>query len=179
MENETYQRPEKPPPYSLHPPSAKVADNKGMQAPSQPEECGGCSYIQHFIDKINKDHQITHLCVAKMVSSTYITNEFIRDIKNKYGLRITVIPFNKILFENIHEDWTDEKYTADGLTDGLYILIDSLDSFIHFKYIGIIQRKIGVAINDYKKKNNINPTIHPCSWTMHYLSDRRHKWVGN
>lgn len=167
MENETYQRDEKPPPYSLHP-----------MPPPQHEE-GGCrSYIQHFIDKINKDHQITHVCVAKMVSSTYITNEFILNIKNIYGLQITVIPFNKILFENIHEDWTDENYTTDGLTDGLYILIDSLDSFIHFKYIGIIQKKIGNAINDYKKKNNINTTNHP-SWTMHYLSDRRHKWVGN
>ena len=134
------------------------------------------SYIQPFIDKINKDHQITHVCVAKMVSSTYITNEFIINIKNIYGLKITVIPFNKILFENIHEDWTDENYTTDCLTDGLYILIDSLDSFIHFKYIGIIQRKIGVAINDYKKKNNINTTS---GWHLHYLSDRRHKWVGN
>ena len=28
------------------------------------------------------------------------------------------------------------------------------------------------------QKNNINTTNHP-SWTMHYLSDRRHKWVGN
>jgi len=139
------------------------------------------SYIQPFIDKINKDHQITHICVPKMVSSTYITNKFIRNIKNKYGLRITVIPFNKLLFENIHENWTDENYTTDGLTDGLYIIIDSpvfLSKF-HFKYIGIIQKEIGVAINDYKKNNNINPTIHHSSWTLHYLSDRRHKWVGN
>ena len=133
-------------------------------------------YIQTFIDKINKNHQITHLCVPKMVSSKYITQEFIDDIYKKYGLQINVIPFNPIIFEQIHEDLTDEDYTTDGLTDGLYILIDSLDAFYHIKYIGIIQRKINIAINDYKKNNNIPPTL--TNWTMHYLSDRRHKWVG-
>jgi len=133
-------------------------------------------YIQTFIDKINKKHQITHLCVPKMVSSKYLTQEFIDDIYKKYGLQINVIPFNPIIFEQIHEDLTDEDYTTDGLTDGLYILIDSLDAFYHIKYIGIIQRKINIAINDYKKNNNIPPTL--TNWTMHYLSDRRHKWVG-
>ena len=133
-------------------------------------------YLKPYIDKINKEHQITHVCVPKMVSSEYITQEFIDDIYIKYGLQINVIPFSPILFEQIHEDWTDEDYTTDGLTDGLYILIESLDAFYHIKYIGIIQQKINIAINDYKKGNNINPT--PANWTMHYLSDRRHKLVG-
>jgi len=134
-------------------------------------------YLKPYIDKINKEHQITHVCVPKMVSSEYITQEFIDDIYIKYGLQINVIPFSPILFERIHEDWTDEDYTTEGLTDGLYVLIDTMNEFNLMKYIGIIQRKINIAIDDYKKINNIENTDNDGSWTLHYLSEKIHKFV--
>ena len=134
-------------------------------------------YLKPYIDKINKEHQITHVCVPKMVSSEYITDTFIVNIKTLYGLNITVVQFDPILFKRIHEDWTDEDYTTDDLTDGLYILIDTMNEFNLMKYIRIIQRKINIAIDDYKKINNIEKTDNDGCWTLHYLSNKRHKWV--
>lgn len=45
---------------------------------------------------------------------------------------------------------------------------------LHIISIYLIQRKINISLKYYKKINNI---IDPdsCNWTLHYLSQKRHK----
>ena len=124
---------------------------------------------------INKSHQITHVCVPH-ISSNCITEDFIKEIKDLTGINITILPFNPKLFKKIHENWSDINYLYHhDIKDGLYILLDSNNDFDIMKYIYMIQRKINISIKHYKKINNIKE---PDSWTLHYLSDKRHKWVG-
>ena len=131
-------------------------------------------YLKTFTDLIDTSHQITHVCVP-YISSKCITDDFIKEIKDLTCLNITIIPFKSILFDQIHETWSDKHDTLD-IKDGLYILIDSNNEFAHHQYIYLIQRKINVSLKYYKKINNIiNPNS--CSWIMHYLSHKRHKWV--
>ena len=125
-------------------------------------------YLQPFIDSINQTNQITHLCI-KNIDSNCITQEFIDFIKNEFDITITLIPFNPILFENEN----DEDYTKSGsdsptkLAKGLYILLDSSNVHNIMKYICIIQNKIRTSLEN----KNI-------SWILHYLSHKRHKWIG-
>ena len=131
-------------------------------------------YLKTFTDLIDTSYQITHVCVP-YISSNCITYDFIKEIKDLTCLNITIIPFKSILFDQIHETWSDKHDTLD-IKDGLYILIDSNNEFAHHQYIYLIQRKINVSLKYYKKINNIiNPNS--CSWIMHYLSHKRHKWV--
>ena len=134
-------------------------------------------YLQPYMNTINENHQITHVCVPRMVSWNSLTEEFIEHVKIKYLLQITVVPFNPILFEDLHDGsfWCKPSNT-DNLTDGLYILVDTNNEFNVMKYIGQIQREINKYIDQYKITNDIQPSL--TSWCLHYLSDRRHKWVG-
>ena len=132
-------------------------------------------YLNQFIDLIDKSHQITHVCVPN-ISSNCITEEFINGFKDLIGLNITIIPFDPILFEKINERWSGINDNS-NIKDGLYILIDSNNASDIMHYMFVIQRKINISIKHYKKINNIKD-LDSCFWTMHYLSDKRHKWVG-
>jgi len=128
-------------------------------------------YMSPFMDAINKTHQITHVCVPH-ISSNYINPTFIHHVKTNFNIDITVIPFNPLLFNVLHENNHSCSETQSVINDGLYILIDSIDPYIIFKYIGKIQKHINIALKEYKSNNEIT------SWTLHYLDDKRHKWVA-
>jgi hypothetical protein len=85
-------------------------------------------YLKPHIDGINVLHQITHLYVPEL-SSTCITEEFVNNIKDEFGIHITIVPFDKVLFPS-------EVY------DGLYLLIDCMYSLKIREGIGTIQRHI-------------------------------------
>ena len=135
-------------------------------------------YLSQFVDSINQSHQITHLCVP-YISSKYITNAFIDYVKTNYNINITVIPFNVLLFKDLHENnsacelfFSTSSNEPYNIKDGLYILIDSNDPHIIMKYIGIIQNHINNGLKEYKSNDTLT------SWTLHYLDNKIHKWVG-
>ena len=128
-------------------------------------------YIHQFIDTINQSHQITHICVPH-ISSNYINPIFIDNVKINFNIDITVIPFNPILFNDLHENNNACYATQSVINDGLYIIINSNDPYIIMKHIGKIQKHINIGLTEYKSNNEIT------SWTCHYLDDKRHKWVA-
>jgi hypothetical protein len=118
-------------------------------------------YLDPYIDDIDVSHQITHLCVPEL-SSKCISEEFVTNIKDTFGIHITIVPFDKILFQS-------------GIYDGIYLLIDCIDDFQIIKGIETIQRHI----KENKKRNLIERgPLDDFSWTATYLSYRRHKWDG-
>jgi len=128
-------------------------------------------YMAPFIDTINQSYQITHICVPH-ISSNYINSTFIDNVKINFNIDITVIPFNPLLFNDLHENNHACSTTQSEIKDGLYILLYSNDTFSIIKHIGKIQRHINIALKEYKLKDEIT------SWTCHYLDDKRHKWVA-
>jgi hypothetical protein len=128
-------------------------------------------YMDPFMDTINQSHQITHVCVPH-ISSNYINPTFIDNVKTNFNINITVIPFNPLLFNELHENNHACSNTQSDIKDGLYILIDSNDPYIIIKHIGKIQKHINTALKEYKSNDE------KTSWTCHYLDDIRHKWVG-
>ena len=135
-------------------------------------------YLKPYIDGINVSHQITHLCVPEL-SSKCITEEFITNIKDKFGIYITIVPFDKVLFPY-------EVY------DGIYLLIDCMTFHKIMEGIGTIQRHIKENFCEYKKLNpqppqkcrksdGSCPTAISNSITnliIRVLSNKRHKWNG-
>jgi len=128
-------------------------------------------YMAPFMDTINQSHQITHICVPH-ISSNYINPTFIDYIKINFNINITVIPFNPLLFYDLHENNHDCSAIQSHINDGLYILIDSNDPYTIINHFRKIQKHINTALKEYKSKDEIT------SWTCHYLDDKRHKWVG-
>ena len=94
-------------------------------------------YLKPHIDGINVSHQITHLCVPEL-SSKCITEEFVTNIKDKFGIYITIVPFDKVLFPT-------EVY------DGIYLLIDCMTSTKLWKVLeqfNVILKKIFLNIKN-------------------------------
>tara|TARA_B110001469_G_C9372089_1_gene193793 strand:+ start:91 stop:510 length:420 start_codon:yes stop_codon:yes gene_type:complete len=133
-------------------------------------------YIAPFMDTLNQSNQITHVCVPH-ISSNYINSTFIDNVKINFNINITVIPFNPLLFNDLHENNHACSTTQSYIKDGLYILIDSNDPYTIIKHIGKIQRHINIYLKEYKSKE-YKSKDEITSWTCHYLDDKRHKWVA-
>ena len=136
-------------------------------------------YLKPFIESIDETHQITHLCVPD-IDTNCMTQVLINELKDEYGITITIVPFNADLFPQ-------------KCTNGVYLLIDCLNEWNIMKNIGRIQRCFRRELNKYKKINP--PSLPKCRkdktikcetsligdvvWTLSYISDRRHKWEAN
>ena len=133
-------------------------------------------YLKPFIESIDKTHQITHLCVPD-IGTECMTQVLINELKDEYGITITIVPFNSDLF-------------PPTCKNGVYLLIDCLNDWNIMVNIGRIQRCFGRELTKYKKINP--PSLPKCRkdetincetalmgqviWTLSYISDRRHKW---
>jgi hypothetical protein len=102
------------------------------------------AYLKPFITSIDESHQITHLCVPN-IGPECITQELIMELKDAYGITITIVPFNSSLF-------------PPNCTNGIYLLIDCLYEHNILLNIGRIQRQIKEELIKYKK---LNPPTQP------------------
>jgi hypothetical protein len=96
-------------------------------------------YLKPFILAIDEEHQITHLCIPD-IGAECITHELIAELKDEYGINITIVPFDSSLF-------------PPNISNGIYLLIDCMDEHNIILNIGRIQRKIKEALIKYKKLN--------------------------
>ena len=93
-------------------------------------------YLKPFILAIDEEHQITHLCIPD-IGAECITHELIAELKDEYGINITIVPFDSSLF-------------PPNISNGIYLLIDCLDEHNIILNIGRIQRQIKEELIKYK-----------------------------
>jgi len=123
-------------------------------------------YLKPFIDTINELHQINHLCVPD-IGTECVTHELKKELKEAYGINITIVPFDSILF-------------PPNTSNGLYLLIDCMDTHKIMSNVGKIQQKIKDALLKYNSRDDSKPNVPNGSviWNLSFLSNRQHKWDG-